>query len=70
MMGGTVTNLAGSTEPMIGGVVDDVSMIYPLETNECYFNYSPKNGVNNYNNNINGSNGKKTSAGFNNNDIH
>ena len=22
---------------------DDVSSIYPLETNECYYNYSPNN---------------------------
>ena len=24
---------------------DDVSSIYPLDTNEIYYNYSPKNGA-------------------------
>jgi hypothetical protein len=29
---------------------DDVSNIYPLETNECYYNYSPKEQLANKNN--------------------
>ena len=32
--------------PIVGNCADDVSSIYPLDTNDCYFNYSPKNAFN------------------------